>query len=259
MNQILIEKVKQDLRALRLKDMAQALEAALEKAHQEKQGNLQFLSQLVQIQVEAVRNRSLELRIHKAYFPPKMTFDNFDWTFQPGLNVEYLKDLQELGFIVNHQPLLILGKTGTGKTHIATALGIKACEAGFRVQFYKLQEVLTMLYATLADDTTDEIISKLTRLDLLIIDRFNYIRTKNEYPSLLLDLVSACHDRVALIVTTSISFEEWGDALGNPSITHAIVDRLFHNAGVINIRPGRSYRTEGPHAPNLSHPDKHTS
>ena len=259
MNQILIEKVKQDLRALRLKDMAQALEAALEKAHQEKQGNLQFLSQLVQIQVEAVRNRSLELRIHKAYFPPKMTFDNFDWTFQPGLNVEYLKDLQELGFIVNHQPLLILGKTGTGKTHIATSLGIKACEAGFRVQFYKLQEVLTMLYATLADDTTDEIISKLTRLDLLIIDRFNYIRTKNEYPSLLLDLVSACHDRVALIVTTSISFEEWGDALGNPSITHAIVDRLFHNAGVINIRPGRSYRTEGPHAPNLSHPDKHTS
>ena len=170
-----------------------------------------------------------------------------------------IKDLQELGFIVNRQPLLILGKTGTGKTHIATALGIKACEAGFKVQFHKLQQLLAMLYATLADDTTDEIIAKLTRQDLLIIDHFNYIRTKKEYPSLLLDLVSACHDRLALIVTTSISFEEWGDALGNPSITHAIVDRLFHRAGVINIRPGRSYRTEGPHAPKLSHPDKHTS
>ena len=194
-----------------------------------------------------------------AQFPPQMTFDNFDWGFQPGLNVEYLKDLQELGFIVNRQPLLILGKTGTGKTHIATALGIKACEAGFKVQFHKLQQLLAMLYATLADDTTDEIIAKLTRQDLLIIDHFNYIRTKKEYPSLLLDLVSACHDRLALIVTTSISFEEWGDALGNPSITHAIVDRLFHRAGVINIRPGRSYRTEGPHAPKLSHPDKHTS
>jgi DNA replication protein DnaC len=259
MNQVLVEKVKQDLRTLRLKDMAQALEEALEKAHQQKQGALQFLAELVQKQLEAVRKRSLERRIQMAQFPPKMTFDNFDWGFQPGLNVEYLKDLKELGFIVNRQPLLILGKTGTGKTHIATALGVKACEAGFKVQFHKLQELLAMLYATLADDTTDEIIAKLTRQDLLIIDHFNYIRTKNEYPSLLLDLVSACHDRLALIVTTSISFEEWGDALGNPSITHAIVDRLFHRAGVINIRPGRSYRTEGPHAPKLSHPDRHTS
>jgi len=259
MNQVLIEKIKQDLRQLRLKDMAQALEVTLQKAHKQKQGPLQFLAQLVQIQLEGVQERSLARRIHKALFPPNMTFDNFDWGFQPGLNVEYLKDLQELGFIVNRQPLLILGKTGTGKTHIATALGIKACEAGFRVRFYKLQELLAMLYATLADDSTDEIITRLMRLDLLIIDHFNYIRTKNEYPSLLLDLVSACHDRVALIVTTSISFEQWGDALGNPSITHAIVDRLFHRAGVINIRPGRSYRTQGPDAPKLPHPDKHTA
>lgn len=112
--------------------------------------------------------------------------------------------------------------------------------------------------ASLADDTTDETITRLTHLDLLIIDHFNYIRTKNEYPSLLLDLVSACHDRVAFIVTTSISFEEWGDALGNPSITHAIIDRLFHRAKVINIQPGRSYRTEGPNSPELSNTNKHT-
>jgi DNA replication protein DnaC len=256
MNQVLGEKVKQDLLKLRLKDMAQALEAALQKAHQQKQGPLQFLAELVQKQLQGVENRSVKRRIQNAQLPPNMSFDNFDWNFQPSLNVEYLKDLQELGFIVNRQPLLILGKTGTGKTHIATALGIKACEAGFRVQFYKLQQLLATLYATLADDTTDEIITKLTRIDLLIIDHFNYIRTKDEYPSLLLDLVSACHNNLAIIVTTSISFEEWGDALGNPSITHAIVDRLFHHAGVINIRPGRSYRSDGPHAPKLPYPDK---
>jgi len=256
MNQVLVEKVEQDLRQLRLKDMAQALEAALQKAHKQKQGHLQFLADLVQKQLEGVHNRSLQRRIQNAQFPPNMTFDNFDWNFQPGLNVQYLKDLQQLGFIVNRQPLLILGKTGTGKTHIATALAMTACEAGFRVQFYKLQQLLAILYATLADDTTDEIITKLIRMDLLIIDHFNYIRTKKEYPSLLLDLVSACHNNLAMIITTSISFEEWGDALGNPSITHAIVDRLFHHAGVINIRPGRSYRSEGPHAPKLPHSDK---
>jgi DNA replication protein DnaC len=258
MNPVLIDTVKQNLRTLRLKDMAEALEGALENAHQQRQGALQLLSELVEIQLQAVRMRSLQRRIHTAQFPPNMSFENFDWNFQPGLNVEYLKDLQELDFIVKHQPLLILGKTGTGKTHIATALGIKACEAGFRVQFYKLQELLSALYATLADDTTDELIARLARLDLLIIDHVDYIRTKDDYPSLLLDLVSACHERLALILTTSISFEEWGDALGNPSITHAIVDRIFHRARVINIRPGRSYRTEGPHAPTLSQPAQDT-
>ena len=92
MNQVLIEKIKQDLRVLRLKDMAEVLEAVLEKAHQENQGYLQFFYELVQKQLDAVRTRSLERRIRKAQFPHKMAFDNFDWGFQPGLNVEYLKD-----------------------------------------------------------------------------------------------------------------------------------------------------------------------
>ncbi|HDL53491.1 MAG TPA: hypothetical protein ENH32_05905 [Proteobacteria bacterium] len=247
----LLEKVKQDLRALRLKDMADILETALEAAHQEQQGHIQFLDRLVQEQRRAMAERSLDRRIKQAKFPRKMTFEHFDWGFQPGLNVEYLKDLIQLDFVPNRQTVLILGKTGTGKTHIATALGVKACEAGYRVLFFKLQNLLSILYATLADDTTDEVIAGIARCHLLIIDHVDFIRTKNDYPSLLLDLVSACHQRVAMIFTTSISFEQWGEALGNPSITHAIVDRIFHHAKVINIRPGRSYRTQGPHAPKL--------
>ena len=123
--------------------------------------------------------------------------------------------------------------------------------AGFRVTFYKLQELLALLYATLADDSTDDAIAKLSRLDLLIIDHIGFIRKKDEYASLLLDLICACQDRVSLVITTSISLEEWGAAFGNNAITNDIVDRLFHRAAVINIRPGRSYRTEGPNAPKL--------
>lgn len=257
MNPVLIEKVKQELRTLRLKDMAEALEEVLEQAHD--QSHLQFFSQLVQRQLQGVQGRSLQRRIQKAEFPPNMSFDNFDWGFQPSLNVEYLKDLQELGFVANRQPLLILGKTGCGKTHIAASLGIKACEGGCKVQFYTFQKLLSLLYATLADESTDEMISRLARLDLLIIDHVDYIRSKQEYPTLLLDLISACHERVSITVTSAISFEEWAGALGNPSLTHAIVDRLFHRAKIINIRPGRSYRTEGPYAPNLSQPEQDPS
>ncbi len=247
----LLEKVKQDLRALRLKDMADIFETALEEAHQKKHGHIQFLDQLAQYQRHAMARRSLDRRIKQAKFPRKMAFEHFDWGFQPGLNVEYVKDLMQLDFVSNRQTLLILGKTGTGKTHIATALGIKACEAGYRVLFFRLQNLLSLLYATLADDTTDEVIAGIARSHLLIIDHVDFIRTKNDYPSLLLDLVSACHQRTSMIFTTKISLEQWGEALGNPSVTHAIVDRILHHAKVINIRPGRSYRTEGPHAPKL--------
>jgi len=246
-----LEKMKQDLRALRLKDMADIPENAIEEAHHHKIGHLQFLDRLVQHQLRAVAERSVDRRIKQAKFPRTMTFENFDWGFQPGLNVEYLKDIMQLDFVSNRQTVLILGKTGTGKTHIATSLGIKACEAGYRVSFFKLQNILSLLYASLADDTTDEVIGRIARSHLLIIDRVDFIRTRPEYPSLLFDLISACHQRLAIVFTTGISFEKWGEALGNPSIAHAIVDRIFHQTKVLNIRPGRSYRTEGPYAPDL--------
>lgn len=245
----ILDQVKQDLRRLYLGDMAQGLEQLLETAQSERQGHLDFLVRLLSLQLQARQARSLQNRIRKAGFPRNMTFDSFDWNFQPSLNVEHLKDLQHLGFISQHQPFLIVGKTGTGKSHLAASFGVRACEAGFKVQFFELQKLLSLLYATLADDSTDMLLSKLTRLDLLIIDAMDHIRTKPEYPSLLLELVSACQNRTALLVTSRISFQELGSVLGNPSITHAILDRLFHRAIVINIHQGRSYRTEGPHAP----------
>jgi DNA replication protein DnaC len=258
MSQLLIETLLQNLRHLRLKDMAVNLQDILDEAQRQRHGHLSFLERLIEVQLQGAHQRSLQQRLKKSLFSPHMTFENFDWNFQPSLNVEHLKNLQELAFVKNSQPLLILGKTGTGKTHIASALGHRACQAGMRAEIYVLQKLLGMLYASLADDTTDEIIARFTRLDLLVIDKFDHFRTKPEYPSLLLDLISACQDRVSILVTSSINFDEWGSALGNPSITTAIVDRLFHHAELITIRPGRSYRTEGPHAPSVTKLDTNT-
>lgn len=248
---IRLEKVKQDLRRLRLKDMAEVLDSILLDAEKERQGYLAFLDRLVSEQLEAVNCRSIQRRIKVASLYKGMTFDTFDWNFQPELNVPQVKDLAELHFIGKYQSVLIFGKTGTGKTHLATAFGIGACQLGYRVGFYKFQQLLDKLYASLADDSTDEVIAKLSRLDLLIIDEVREIRSKSEYPSLFIDLVNVCQGCVSIIITSSISIQEWGRALGNASITNAIVDRLFHNACVINITHGRSYRTQGPNAPEI--------
>ena len=251
MTEVLNDQLKKKLRKLYLRDIAEYLDEALEKAQKQQLGYLPFLADIVDHQLKARMGRSLEKRLKMASFPQNMTFDNFDFNFQPSLNVEYLKDLMELSFVAKSQPLLILGKTGTGKTHIAASLGILACQAHFKVQFFSLQKLLAILCTSLADDTTDEIIDSLSRLDLLIIDNVGNIRVKPEHPSLLLDLVSTCHNGTAFIVTSAISLEEWGSVLGNPAVTNAIIDRLLHRAGVINIRPGRSYRTEGPDAPDF--------
>jgi len=252
MNQSLNEQVQSKLRKLYLKDMAEYLEEALDKAQKSQSGHIAFLADIVDCQIKARQGRSLEKRLKIADFPRHMTFDNFDFNFQPSLNVEYLKDLMELSFVAQRQALLILGKTGTGKTHIAAALGNLACHARFKVRFYSLQKLLSVLYTSLADGTTDDVITMLSRFDLLIIDNVNNIRTKPEYPSLLLDLISFCHEYTSFIVTSPISLEDWGPALGDPVIINAIIDRLLHNAHIINIREGLSYRTEGPNALKLS-------
>jgi DNA replication protein DnaC len=251
MKKTLGEKLSQDLRGLRLADMADTLEGALKEDELGKEGSLAFLEKLIRAQQQGRAERSRQRRIKKAQFPHSMTFETFDWNFQPALNVEQVKDLMHLDFVARSRPLLILGKIGTGKTHLATSFGIKACEEGYRCAFFTLQDLLNRLYASLADTTTDAAIAQLTHLHLLIIDAVGYIRIKPEYPSLLFDLVSACQHRTSLILTSNISVQEWGQALGNPSITGAIVDRLFDRACLISITPGRSYRTEGPHAPFL--------
>lgn len=250
MNDNLSDQVQKKLRKLYLKDMAQYLEQALEKAQKNQSGHLAFLADIVDIQMRARKRRSIERRLKIADFPRNMTFENFDFNFQPSLNVEHLKDLMELSFVDQKQPLLIFGKTGCGKTHIAAALGNQACQAGFKVRFFSLQRLLAMLYTSLADESTDEVVAGLSRFDLLIIDNVGSIRTKPEYPSLLLDLISVCQDDTAFIATSSISLEDWGTVLGDPVVTHAIIDRLMHNAHIINIRNGLSYRTEGSNTTN---------
>ncbi len=252
-NKLLIEQVKQALVKLRLNDMADNLDSAIEQAEKAQQGYLQFFAELLNKQVEGIRCRSLVRRLKKAELAAHMTFESFDWNFQSTLDVPRVKDLTELGFLINRQPILILGKTGTGKTHIASALGIRACQAEYRGRFYSLQKLLKILYGTLADDSTDLFLAEIARLDMLIIDNVGHIRTKLEYPSLLFDLVNICHHRVAIIITSSISFQEWGEILGNPSLINAVIDRLMDKAHIINITKGRSFRTEGPNAPELEH------
>lgn len=242
------DELRRDLASLKLDTMLAHLDSALEDAATLEQGYSTFLAGLVGREVLARAEAGAARRIDAAKFPMTRTFDTFDWTFQPGLNVAHIKELQLLRFVEQGRSVLLLGKPGTGKTHLSIAFGVLAAHRGYTVRFYTAPALLSELLASLADNTTDRLIKRLARVDVLIIDDLRPVPQRAEYASLLFDLIEARYLRRPTILSSNVSVEKWGEILGNPALTAAMVDRLMEKAHVINIRKGRSYRTEGPDA-----------
>lgn len=252
----LIDELRGNLRKLKLHAMLAHLDEALEQAQTLQQGYATFVSGLIEKQVLAVAESFCNNRVKAAGFPVTRTFDTFDWVFQPGLNVQLVKDLMTLDFVQQARPVLMLGKPGTGKTHMSIAYGHLAALAGKRVLYRAASKLLADLYASLADGTTDKLVARLGRYDLLIIDDLREVPPRPEYASLLYDVIEVRHGKKATIVTSNLSVNAWGHVLGNPTLVASLVDRLMERAHVINIKPGRSYRTHGPDAPPIDdHPE----
>ena len=245
----LLDELRRNLERLRLFAMIEALDKALDKAQTLEQGYATFLAGLVEKQVLAANDASSKRRIKNACFSETKTFDTFDYGFQKGLNVALVKDLMSLDFVRQGRPVLLLGKPGTGKSHMSIAYGHLAALNGHTVLYFACKELLAKLYASLADGSTDWLVRRLARQDLLIIDDLRDLPSKPEYASLLYDVVDARHSRRSTMVSSNLSVKQWGKALGNPTLTASLVDRLMERAHVINIKRGRSYRTHGPDAP----------
>ncbi len=243
-----LDELRRNLERLKLRAIAAHLDEALDQAATLEQGYIAFIAGLIEREVLARAEASTKRRMTMAKFPAIKTLDSFDWTFQKGLNVQLVKDLTNLHFIDQGRNVLLLGRPGTGKTHISVSYGVLAAQRGYSVRFYKASVLLADLYATLADGTTDRLVRKLARLDLLIIDDLRHVPVRPEYATLLFDLVEARHLRRSTVVSSNLSVKAWGKLLGNPALTASMVDRLMEQAHVINIRKGRSYRVEGPEA-----------
>lgn len=244
-----LEELRRDLERLGLHAMLGCLGDALDDAARLEQGYATFLANLVGREVLARGDADAARRLKAAGFLETKTFDAFDWVFQPGLNVQQIKDLMNLQFIRDGRPVLLLGRPGTGKTHLSVAFGVLAAQRGFSVRFYTAQRLLKELYAALADDTAARLIARLARIDLLIIDDLRHIPPRAEYASLLFDLVEARYQRRPILLSSNIGVRQWGQVLGDPVLTASLVDRLMDRAHVVNIKHGRSYRIEGPQAP----------
>jgi len=236
-----LERLREQLKRLSLNTMASMFEDEANKASKGQMSYTAFLARLVDEEVVSKTDRSVNARIAKARFPAIKTVESFDFSFQPSLPATRIKELAELGFIEHADNVLFVGPTGTGKTHLSIALGLKACNQRKRVLFTSAMSLLDQMVAATVSHNLGTMLETLGRLDLLIIDELGYMPVDTHRSNLFFQVVSRRYEKGAIILTTNKPFDRWGEMFGDDVIASAILDRLLHHSHIIAIN-GPGYR-----------------
>ena len=200
-----------------------------------------FLETLLEAEVFARDASGARIRIRHAAFPALKTLEDFDWSAQPSAERPLVLHLAQLAWIEEHANVCFLGPPGTGKTHLATALAMKACERGFRVAFATAQEWVSRLEQAQDRNQLEQELRRLERYQLLVVDEVGYLPLERQAANLLFALVSRRYERGSIIITSNRGFEQWGEILGDAMVAAALIDRLVHHATMITLK-GKSYR-----------------
>jgi len=232
------------LKHLRLSGILETLEVRHRQATDEQWSYTEFLERLLQDEVERRGQKQLTLRLRRAAFQPDKTLERFDFTFNPQLNRPQLMELATCQFIARKEPVLIVGPTGVGKSHLAQGLGHAACRRGYDVMYLSAAKLLQHLNGGRADSSYDRRLHSVVRPDLLILDDFGLKPLRPPAPEDFYDVISERYERGATLVTSNRALDEWPQLFGDPLLASAGLDRLFHNAHVLVIT-GASFRARG--------------
>ncbi len=233
--------LKAHLRSLKLPAAVERLDSLLMEAEEKGYTNQEFLYRLLSHELANREDKRLEKYLKQASFPEYKPLSEFDLTEQQALSQKQWSQLQELHWLEQNYNLILLGPPGIGKTHMAIGLGIEAIRRGYRVQFTTMDELIRVLKTQEVMGTARAKVKRLTEADLVVIDDLMFMAIDRHEANLFFQLINKLYGQSSIIITSNKGPEDWGDILGDPAITTAILDRVLHRSEVLNLS-GDSYR-----------------
>ena len=228
--------LKHHLKALKLPTMHSECEKVAQRCAADNADHLAFLLQLVELELIERERKAAERRLKAARFPTAKLLDEFDFTARPSVNKPLVVELLKGEYLDRRENVLLVGPSGTGKTHLATALGMAACAQGRKVRFFRVTELITLLMEAREEHSLLRLRQQLAKLELLILDELGYVPASKTGAELLFDVIATAYERSSLVVTTNLPFENWTEVLGSERLTGAALDRLTHRCHSLETR-----------------------
>ena len=232
-----------ELRELKLPSILEGWKEAAGSAAAKGTSYEEFLAELVHREVIDRHDRRVQRRIKEARFPSLKTLDTFDFDRQGAIPRETILDFGRGDFVSRHENIVLLGEIGTGKTHLATAIGFACCQQGYRVRFLTAADLTTLLVESKSVDKLSRKLDQLARFDLVIIDELGYVPFDRAGADLLFIFITRVYEQRSLIVTTNLPFPRWSEVFHDATAAAAVIDRIVHHATILETK-GKSYRLQ---------------
>ena len=233
--------LKENLKALNLSHMSAGLGSLVRQARENGTGYEEFLLALTEVELQIRAENRLKRKLREAKFPLLKTLEQFDYGSAEILDKRLMRELESGEYLLSHRNIIFMGKSGTGKTHLATGLAVAACRQGINTRFVNGCGLSMELIEAQSERRLSRVIQKYARYGLVVVDELGYVPFSKESAELLFQVLAERHERGSVIITTNLGFADWTQVFGDATLTATLLDRLTHKAHIINCT-WESYR-----------------